>query len=272
METKQNEQEKKEVKQATQTQIAIPSQEKEAKVIVFQAQKQFEASNEYQMNFNKEASFAIQILTANPYLQKCDHNSIRNAVVNIALTGLTLNPALKYAYLIPRKDKCVLDISYMGMIKLLTDAGAVKSVDASVIYMNDKWEYSRGSNPYFKHEPSLMNRGDKIGVYAIAFLRDGGYQFEVLNRDDIEKVRATSESWKNEKTRNYSPWENWEDEMWKKTALKRLFKLLPKTNFSEKLIAALSNEHDNELDDLDKEDDKYAKYFDEEAQIVKENE
>lgn len=272
MDTKE---EKKEVKQEAKQQefqMAIPSQEKEAKILVFTAQKQFEASNEYQMNFNKEASFAIQILTTNPYLQKCDPNSIRNAVVNIALTGLTLNPALKYAYLIPRKDRCVLDISYMGMIKLLTDAGAVKSVDSAIIFINDTWQYSRGSNPYFKHEPALVNRGEKIGVYAIAFLRDGGYQFEVMNKDDVEKVRASSESWKNEKTRNYSPWENWEEEMWKKTALKRLFKLLPKTNFSEKLIAALSNEHDNDLDDLDKTEDKYGKFFDEEAQIVKENE
>lgn len=253
-----------------QTQIAIPALEKEAKMIVFQAQKQFEASNEYQMNFNREASFAIQILTSNPYLAKCDHNSIRSSVVNVALTGLTLNPALKYAYLIPRKDKCILDISYMGMIKILTDAGAVKSVDAMVIYANDKWSYSKGSNPYINHEPVMANRGEKIGVYAIAYLRDGGFQFEVMNKDDIQKVRATSESYKNEKTRNYSPWENWEEEMWKKTALKRLFKLLPKTNFSENLIAAIANEHDNDLNDLDKEpEDKYANLFEvEEARVI----
>jgi recombination protein RecT len=207
-------------------QIAV--RERESKQLVFTAQKQFEVSNEYKMNFNREAGFAIQILTNNPYLMKCDANSVKDAIVNVALTGITLNPALKYAYLVPRKVKgdlkCILDISYIGMIKILTDAGAVKNVDAGVIYANDKYDFRRGSDPYFKHQPALSNRGDKVGAYAIAFLRDGGFQFEILGREEIEKIRATSESYKNEEGRKYSPWETWEDEMWKKSALKRLFK------------------------------------------------
>jgi recombination protein RecT len=245
-------------------------------VLVFSAQKQFEASNEYKMNFNREAGFAIQILTANPYLLKCDPNSVKDSVVNVALTGLTLNPALKYAYLVPRKTKgelkCILDISYIGMIKILTDAGAVKNVDAGVIYSNDKFDYRRGSDPYFKHQPALVNRGEKIGAYAIAFLRDGGFQFEILGREEIEKIRNTSESYKNEDGRKYSPWETWEDEMWKKSALKRLFKLLPKTNFSDQLIASISHDYENEVSDLKVPEDKYAGIFEDipDANIVKE--
>ena len=157
--------------------------------------------------------------------------------------------------------KCILDISYMGMIKILTDAGAVKNVDAGVIYSNDKYDFRRGSDPYFKHQPALSHRGEKIGAYAIAFLRDGGFQFEILGREEIEKIRATSESYKNEQGRKYSPWETWEDEMWKKTVLKRLFKLLPKTNFSEQLIAAISHDYDNEVSDLKEPEDKYAGMF-----------
>lgn len=254
------------------TQIA--TREKESKLLVFAAQKQFEVSNEYKMNFNREAGFAIQILTNNPYLMKCDPDSIKHAVVNVALTGITLNPALKYAYLVPRKVKselkCILDISYMGMIKILTDAGAVKNVDAGVIYSNDKYDFRRGSDPYFKHQPALSNRGEKIGAYAIAFLRDGGFQYEILGREEIEKIRATSESYKNEEGRKFSPWETWEDEMWKKSALKRLFKLLPKTNFSDQLIAAISHDYDNEVSDLKAPEDKYSGLFDEiqDAQVV----
>jgi recombination protein RecT len=258
------------------TQVAV--RERESKLLVFQAEKQFTASNEYKMNFNREAGFAIQILTNNEYLMKCDPNSVKDSIVNVALTGITLNPALKYAYLVPRKVKgelkCILDISYMGMIKILTDAGAVKNVDAGVIYSNDKYDFRRGSDPYFKHQPALSHRGEKIGAYAIAFLRDGGFQFEILGREDIEKVRATSESYKNEQGRKYSPWETWEDEMWKKTALKRLFKLLPKTNFSEQLIASISHDYENEVTDLKDPEDKYAGMFEDiqDAQIIKEPE
>ena len=255
------------------SQLAV--REKESKSIVFSAQKQFEATNEYKMSFNREAGFAIQVLCNNPFLLKCDPDSIKHAVANVAMTGISLNPALKYAYLVPRKSKegmkCILDISYIGMIKILTDAGAVKNVDAGVIYSNDKFDYRKGSDPYFKHTPALANRGEMIGAYAIAFLRDGGFQFEVLGRDEIEKIRATSESWKNEDGRKYSPWETWEGEMWKKSALKRLFKLLPKTQFSEQLIAAISHDYENEVSDLKKPEDRYASFFDDvpEATIVK---
>ena len=257
-------------------QIAV--RERESKQLVFTAQKQFEVSNEFKMNFNREAGFAIQILTNNPYLMKCDPNSVKDSIVNVALTGITLNPALKYAYLVPRKVKgdlkCILDISYMGMIKILTDAGAVKNVDAGVIYANDKYDFRRGSDPYFKHQPALSNRGDKVGAYAIAFLRDGGFQFEILGREEIEKIRATSESYKNEEGRKFSPWETWEDEMWKKSTLKRLFKLLPKTNFSDQLIAAISHDYETEMADVKPQEDKYANIFDEipDAVIVKDQE
>ena len=254
---------------------AIAVREREIKLLVFAAEKQFSASNEFKMNFNREAGFAIQILTNNPYLMKCDPDSVKHAVVNVALTGITLNPALKYAYLVPRKVKnelkCILDISYMGMIKILTDAGAVKNVDAGVIYQNDRYDFRRGSDPYLKHIPALSGRGEKIGAYAIAFLRDGGFQFEILGREDIEKVRATSESYKNEEGRKYSPWETWEDEMWKKTVLKRLFKLLPKTNFSDQLIAAISHDYEAEMEDVNKpKEDKYSGIFEDiqEATVV----
>jgi len=283
METKQTEMNMQNEKGKENAQNESAKENKEAikkyspmQLIVYSAKKSFE-SVKSDVDFNREANFALQILESNNYLQKARPESIRNAIVNLSLTGLTLNPALKYAYLVPRNSQdglnIVLDISYIGMIKLLTDAGAVKNVDAGVIYSNDKYDFRKGSDPYFKHQPALVNRGEKIGAYAIAYLRDGGFQFEIMGRDEIEKVRATSESYKNEKTRKYSPWENWEDEMWKKTVLKRLFKLLPKTKFSESLIAAISNEHENEINDLPKEQ-KYANFFDEEiqeAQEVKDN-
>lgn len=239
--------------------------------LVAPAKEMFERTNK-DMDFTKEAIHALQILESNTYLQKATAQSIRDAVVNVALTGLTLNPALKYAYLVPRKVKdnliCVLDISYIGMIKLLTDAGSVKNIDADVIHENDKYDYKKGSDAFIKHTPSLTNRGNPIGAYAIAYFRDGGNQFVVMGKEEIEKVRATSESWKNESGRKYSPWETWTDEMWKKTALKRLFKLLPKTQFSEGLINAISHDHDTEMQDIVQKDDLKNDF--EEVQIIEE--
>lgn len=221
---------------------------------VMPAEAKFNAANPFGMDFRQEYGFAVMAVQNNPYLLNCTPQSIQSSVISIALTGISLNPALKYAYLVPRKVggelKCCLDISYIGMIKILTDAGAVKNVDSAVVYSNDQFMFSKGSDPKLEHTPEIFgDRGKPVGAYAVAYFRDGGFQFEMMTRDEIEKIRATSESWKNEKTRQYSPWEKWTDEMWKKTVLKRLFKILPKTEFNDQLIAALGKDHENEIED-----------------------
>ena len=70
--------------------------------------------------WEKEMSFALQAISGNSALEKCNPNSITTTMVNVALTGLTLNPKKAYCYLIPRGGKAILDISYQGMIFLMT--------------------------------------------------------------------------------------------------------------------------------------------------------
>jgi len=57
----------------------------------------------------------------------------------------------------------------MGMIKILTDAGAVKNVDAGVIYSNDKYDFRRGTDPYFKHQPAFSNRVKRLVLMPCFF-------------------------------------------------------------------------------------------------------
>jgi phage RecT family recombinase len=119
----------------------------------------FNAANSFAMNYGQEAGFAVMAIQNNPYLLNCTPESMKAAIVSVALTGISLNPALKYAYLVPRKKgdelRAVLDISYMGMIKILTDAGAVKSVSADVVCENDDFNYSQGSTPHLNHTAKL---------------------------------------------------------------------------------------------------------------------
>ena len=247
--------ETKDEKQETAVQQkALPLAEKQSREIVQAAKKGFESVISG-LDFNREAQFAIQILSGNDYLRKCESNSIKNAIVNVALTGVTLNPALKLAYLIPRKGKCTLEISYIGMIEIALNSGIVKDVYAEVIYENDEFYYEKGTNPYIKHTPKLSDKGKMIGAYAIAVLPNNEKHFEVMGADEIEKTKNTSES----KTSDYSPWKNWESEMWKKTAVKRLFKYLKK-GLNEKLLNALDVESQNEK--LDYEQTKTSKFDD----------
>src|SRR5689334_11701957 len=81
----------------------------------------------------QEISFAIQHVNKSPQLQKCTTESLQMAVLNISNIGLSLNPAAKEAYLIPRWNgvtkvtEAALEPSYVGLVKLLTDAGSVTS-------------------------------------------------------------------------------------------------------------------------------------------------
>lgn len=188
--------------------------------------------------WNREIVFALQILRGNRMLQGCDQGSIRNAIVNIATTGATLNPALHQAYLVPRDGKCCLDFSYRGLAKIAVDSGSVIDIDSTVVHSNDdEFCYEMGLEPKLVHRPFLgEDAGEMTHVYAIAILHNGVKKFIVLNRAEVEKVRATS------KAQN-GPWKTWYDEMSRKTAVKKLYKLLPQTDRMSETIASL-NEHE----------------------------
>ena len=83
------------------------------------------------VNFKTEVAYACGILENNSYLlsiaQK-NPSSIRQAVLNIAGTGISLNPLHQHAYLVPRKQAVCLDISYKGLMHLAQDSGSSTTI------------------------------------------------------------------------------------------------------------------------------------------------
>lgn len=201
--------------------------------------------------FIKEVNFAIQALKKNPYLQKCDVNSVLEAVLNISQTTLTLNPVLGYAYLVPHKGKCVLYPGYQGLVKLATETGTVTSIEVQLIYEGDEIEIDLASAERVKkHIPYILTGNDKgliRGGYSIAMLPDGSKHIEIMSLGDIHDVRECSESYKYDvkKGLKNSPWNSNKPEMCRKTILKRHFKYLPKSDKNESLTKAI------ELDNKD---------------------
>lgn len=197
-------------------------------------------------SFLKEASFAIQAINKNSYLASMDRGSIIQSLLNVSQTGLTLNPVLKLAHLIPRNGKCCLDVSYQGMVKLLTDTGSVKNVYAYIIHAKDIFEQSMGTSVEIIHKPKLSGKGEITGVYAVGILHDGKKQVEVMNIEEINAIRDRSESYKAfiDKKIKSCVWHDFYDEMARKTVIKRLCKYLPKTDKWEKVSTAI--EIDNE--------------------------
>jgi recombination protein RecT len=201
--------------------------------------------------FNKEASFAIQHLQKNEYLQGATRDSILKAVLNTAQVGLTLNPVSKQAYLVPRYNsqlrqlECVLDPSYVGLTKLLTDSGSVKYINCQLVYDGDEIEIDLATDKKIvKHIPYILTGKEKGFiklVYSIATLHDGSFHVEYMSIKDVEEIRDRSEAYKAFKKGKTKTciWETDKGEMTRKTCIKRHFKHLPKTNRVEKFEKAV---------------------------------
>ena len=193
-----------------------------------------------------ELGFAMQIFQNSDALQRCDPQSILNAVVNVARTSVTLNPVMRLAYLVPRKNKCVLDFSYMGLVAMLRDNNCIKSISAHIVYEDEDFDYDVAYNkishkPRFaKTEEEHKSRG-RIGCYSRATLPNGEVVFEFMPMWEIEKVKRLSEGSSNK----FSAWQTWEEEMIKKVVIKRHFKMLISGNPSEALATALQIENEN---------------------------
>ena len=167
-----------------------------------------------------------------PKLAQCTQSSLGAGVLTFAQLGLMIgvNGA---GWLIPFKNKsddleATVVIGYQGLIDLCYRSGMVESIFADVVYANDDFTYEQGLEQKLRHVPKLDgSRGEPYCAYAIARIKDSNTPvFVVLSKDEIENVKRSSPGAKS----SQSPWQgDFEGEMWKKTAIRRLAKLLPKS-------------------------------------------
>ena len=164
-----------------------------------------------------------------PALGQCNIESFMGAIMQCAQLGLEPGSALGHAYLLPfgngkakdGKSNCQLIIGYRGMIDLARRSGQIVSLTARTVHENDAFKYEFGLEEAMHHVPADGDRGKMTHVYAVAKLKGGGVQFDVMSRADVDKVRATSKAGAN------GPWVTHFEEMAKKTVIRRLFKYLP---------------------------------------------
>lgn len=180
----------------------------------------FKAVDEGHVNWEQESQFAIQSLQRNEYLAKIATSSpwsLQNAIVNVGAIGISLNPALKHAYLVPRRGEVCLDISYMGLLHLAKESGTIVFGQARLVY--DKDEYvNMGIDQAPVHRANTFgDRGELVGVYCTVKLPTGEYLTEEMSKAEIEKIRASSPA-------KDSPWVNWYEEMARKSVVKRASK------------------------------------------------
>lgn len=176
-------------------------------------------------------------ISNNPKLADTTPESFVGAMMTAAQLGVEPNTPLGQAYLIPyynnnkRVMECQFQLGYKGLIDLAYRSGQVTTIQAHVVYANDRFNFSFGLEPKLEHVPTTGKRGDPVYVYAVFKTKDGGFGFEVMSIDD---VRAHAQKYS--KSFNNGPWQTNFEEMAKKTVLKAALKYAPlKSEFARGL-------------------------------------
>lgn len=193
---------------------------------------------------------ALVAISKNDLLMKCSQTSILQSVMTAAQLGLDCGGALGSAYLVPFFDgkkqgyDCQLVVGYRGLIDLARRSGQIVSIEARIVYENDTFDLDYSiDGAKLVHKPCLDGEpGPMRLVYAVGTLKDGGHQFELMTKAQIEKIRMISQTGK----KNFGPWKDHYDEMARKTVVKRLAKYLP---ISVELADAIDN--DNRIEGVD---------------------
>lgn len=170
----------------------------------------------------------LSALSATPKLAETTPQSFLGAMMTAAQLGLEPNTPLGQAYLLPYKNKGVLEcqfqLGYKGLIDLAYRSGQVSIIQAHAVRENDEFSYAYGLEPSLSHKPALRDRGEVYCYYAMFRTKDGGFGFEVMSREDIE---AHAQKYSQNYGSDFSPWKSNFDEMAKKTVLKRVLKYAP---------------------------------------------
>jgi recombination protein RecT len=174
-----------------------------------------------------------------PELLKCSPVSVINSFMVMAQLGFMPSGVSGEAYVLPYKNKGVLEaqfqLGYQGLVTLFYRSG-VKDIAAEIVYEKDFFEVENGK---ITHRPDVFakDRGAAKGAYVIVRLPGGGSVTKAMSKEEILDIgKKFSKSFGG----GYSPWDPKNDPqlwMWKKTVLKQVAKLVPKNESIAHAIA-----------------------------------
>lgn len=151
------------------------------------------------------------------------------AVLEAADLGLDPSGRLGSAYIIPYGGEAKLIPGYRGLIDLAVRSGFVLSANVYLVHEKDQFAHREGFTPRHIRYLPLPGQEQSPGKWYAGWARfklpGGATESELMNHAEIWGIRAGSPSVKGNQTE--SPWFTHEEEMAKKTVLRRGLKKLP---------------------------------------------
>jgi recombination protein RecT len=180
------------------------------------------------MNSDAFVRAVLSEITKQPKLMTADPKTVLGGVMLAAQLRLEIGSGLGEFFLTPRKDHgqdiCLPIIGYQGLVKLALRSEFVTNVQAFLVREGDQFTYGANSERgmFYDWIPlDFEESRSAIGVVATARMRTGGTTWVYLTRDNVLDRRPSY--WAS------TPWKTHEEEMWKKTSVRALAKLLPKS-------------------------------------------
>lgn len=194
---------------------------------------------------------ALSEYRAKPDIRKTSRESRLLAILQAAQAGLEIGGVFGECGLTPYSTECKLSIYYPGLIKAATNARRISQPTAIPVYENEQYAFDKEicCNAPTEQLPPDERGENKVAAFA-QFFFDGRRVGEWLWKQDVEAIRACSQGYRAFKAGKIksTPWVgDFEDEMWKLAALRRLLKRTPKAAGDHRLMAAIEA-HNMEYD------------------------
>ncbi len=166
------------------------------------------------MDVEALVSRAKLALLSNPSLLECTPQSILLSVKKSVASGLELNG--RDCHLVKYGNTCQFIIDYKGYIALAKRCGLV-TVFAEIVRARDVFRiWTDDMGRHILHEFDVrQERGEVIGAYSMTKDKDGNIDVEYMTVVEINAVKARS------KAKDSGPWKTDENEMRKKTVVRR---------------------------------------------------
>lgn len=173
------------------------------------------------LSAERVARIALTCVRKDPSLAECLPESFAGSLLTAAALGL--EPGVNgEAYLVAYKRECTLIVGYQGLAKLFWQHPLAAHLDAQAVHEHDEFDYAYGLDPFLRHKPAVGDRGAVVAYYAVASLTTGAKVFVVLSPAEAKALRG-GKTGSNGGIPDPMHW------MERKTALRQLFKLIPKS-------------------------------------------
>lgn len=198
---------------------------------------------------------AIAAARGSELMQRATALSLAGSLMTASVLGLEPNTPAGECYLVPYQNKkagrgpdgefpveAQLIVGYQGYVKLYRQSPMAGDIFAEAVYPEDQFEWAKGTSPFIDHRPKPEARAadsKPTHYYAVAILANGAKPFVVLTADEVKELRRGKEG----SSGDIPDPQRW---MERKTALRQLTKLLPKS-FRLALAAQVDEQTGTEL-------------------------